>query len=115
MVEEGALVVFGELRGFGDAGFEEVCGGVEGAAGLVVEDEVVEAGVEGFGDAGEGVEAGGDAAVLIAADLAAVAADAFGEFGLGPAGFDASGHDSFAKCHEVASEWGFGPVGRHVR
>ena len=56
MVEEGALVVFGELGGFGDAGFEEVGGGVEGSAGLVVEDEVVEAGVEGFGDAGVGVE-----------------------------------------------------------
>ena len=39
-------------------------GGVEGAAVDVVEDEVVEAGVEGLGDAGEGVEAGGDAPVF---------------------------------------------------
>ncbi|MGH9213599.1 MAG: hypothetical protein ACRD2C_23425 [Acidimicrobiales bacterium] len=43
VVEEGVLVVFGEFGGFGNPGFEEVGGGVEGAAGSVVEDEVAEA------------------------------------------------------------------------
>ena len=52
---------------------------MEGSSVDVVEDEVVEADVEGLGDASEGVEAGGDAAVLVAADLSAVAADVFGE------------------------------------
>jgi hypothetical protein len=36
--------------------FEAGGWGVEWSAGCVVEDEVVEADVEGFGDAGEGVE-----------------------------------------------------------
>lgn len=89
MVEQGALVVVAQLGGFGNAGFEEVGGGVERPARLVVEDEVVEAGVEGFGDAGERFEAGGDATVFVSGDLAAIASDALGELGLGPAGFDA--------------------------
>ncbi len=46
MVEEGALVVFGEFGGFGDAGFEEVGGGVEGPAGLVVDHDLAAAGIE---------------------------------------------------------------------
>lgn len=45
---------------------------MEWSSGGVIEDEVVEAGVEGFGDAGERVEAGGDAAVFVAGDLAGV-------------------------------------------
>jgi len=109
VVEQGALVVVVEFGGFGDAGFEEVGGGVERPAGLVVEDEVVEAGVECFSDAGESVEAGRDAAVLMAADLASVAADAFGELGLGPAVLVAWCLDSFAEWHQVASEGGLWP------
>jgi len=77
--------------------------GFEGSVGDVVEDEVVEAGVEGLGDAGEGVEAGGDFAVFVAADLAAVAAGGFGELGLGEACFAAEGFDSFAEGHVVVS------------
>ncbi len=46
---------------------------------------------------GRCVEAGGDAPVLIAADLAVVAADLFGELGLGDAGFGAQGLDSLAE------------------
>jgi len=51
---------------------------------LVLEDQVVEAGVEGLCDAGERADAGGDAPVFVSGDLAAVAADAIGELGLGP-------------------------------
>ena len=58
----------------GEAAVDGVGGGVEWAVFDVVEDEVVEACVEGLGDAGEGVEAGCDFAVFVAADLAAVAA-----------------------------------------
>lgn len=50
---------------------------VQRAAGLVVEDEVVEADVEGLGEAGDTVQGRGDAAVFIAADLA------LGERGIG--------------------------------
>lgn len=54
-------------------------GDVQGAAGDVLDGEVVEADVQGLGDADGGVEAGCDASVLIAADLARVcAADALG-------------------------------------
>lgn len=89
MVEEGLLVSLGEFGDVGESADEGVFGGVEWSAVDVVEDEVVEADVEGFGDAGEGVEAGRDAPVFVAADLAAVAADLFGKFGLGEAGFGA--------------------------
>ena len=68
-----------------------------------VDDEVVEAGVEGFGDAGGDVEAGGDAAVFVAADLAGVGADLFGELALGPAVFGAEFLDAVSEGHVVAS------------
>ena len=71
--------------------------GVERPAGLVLEDQVVEAGVEGLCDAGERADAGGDAPVFVSGDLAAVAADAIDELGLGPAGFDAQDVDSFTE------------------
>lgn len=45
---------------------------VEGAAWGVLDGEVVEADVQRLGDADGGVEAWGDAAVLVAADLACV-------------------------------------------
>ena len=83
-----------------------VGGGVEGAVWDVVVDEVVEAGVEVLGDAGEGVEAGCDFAVFVAADLAAVAAGGVGELGLGEALFAAVCFDSFAEGHVVVSGCG---------
>lgn len=58
-----------------------------GRRGDVVDEEVVDGDVERFGDADDGVEGWGDAAVLVAADALRVGADAFGELGLGPAGF----------------------------
>lgn len=65
--ERGAVVVV-ELGDGGEAVGEDVLGGVERPPGYVVEDEVVEADVEGLRDAGKGVEAWGDAAVLITAE-----------------------------------------------
>lgn len=53
-------------------------------AGGVVEEEVVAGHVEGFGQADDGVRGRGDVAVLVAADLAGVAADLGGEVTLGP-------------------------------
>ena len=47
--------------------------------------------------------AGGDAAVLVAADLAGVAADLGGEVGLGPAVLLAQLQDALAKRHDQAS------------
>jgi hypothetical protein len=52
-----ALVV-GELAEVGEAGAEGVAGGVQGTAGRVGDDEVVDAGVEGLGEADDGFEAG---------------------------------------------------------
>lgn len=94
MVEEGLLVCLVEFGDVVELAVDCVGGGVEWSVGDVVEDEVVEAGVEVLGDAGEGVEAGGDAVVFVAADLAAVAADGVGEFGLGEAGGGSEGFDS---------------------
>jgi hypothetical protein len=70
---------------FGEAGVVDS----EGAAGGAVDGEVVEADVESLGDSQEGVEAGGDAPVLVAADAAGVGAYVGGEFFLGPASFGA--------------------------
>jgi hypothetical protein len=47
---------------------------------------VVDADVEGLGEADEGVGGGGDAAGFVAADASAVGSDVVAEFGLGPAG-----------------------------
>ena len=55
-VGDGVAVGLVEFCDVGEAVFDAGGGGVEWSAGGVVEDEVVEADVEGFGDAGEGVE-----------------------------------------------------------
>jgi len=60
-------------------------GACRGPPGRVGGDKVVDAGVEGLGDADDGFETGGDPAVFVAADLAGVAADLLGELGLGQA------------------------------
>jgi hypothetical protein len=74
-VEEAGAVFGWELAGldelFGEAGVFDV----EGPAGGAVDGEVVEGDVEGLGDADERVEAGGDLAVLVAADPAGVGAE----------------------------------------
>lgn len=53
----------------GDAVAAVVVGDVEGPAGNVVEDEVIQRDVEGLGDAAEHVDGWGDAGVLVAAEL----------------------------------------------
>ena len=53
---DGLAVGVVELGDGGESVFEAGGGAVEWSAGSVVEDEVVQADVEGFGDAGEGVE-----------------------------------------------------------
>ena len=55
-VGDGLAVGVVELGDGGESVFEAGGGAVEWSAGSVVEDEVVQADVEGFGDAGEGVE-----------------------------------------------------------
>jgi hypothetical protein len=50
---------------------------VQWAAGHVIDDEVVDRDVQGLRDVGDCVEAWGDPAVLIAADLAGVASAGF--------------------------------------
>jgi hypothetical protein len=57
-VGDGGALVVGELAEVGEAGVECVAGGVQGAAGRVGGDEVVDADVEGLGDADDGFEAG---------------------------------------------------------
>jgi len=57
---------------------------------------VVDGDVEDFADAGQDVEAGGDAAVFVAGDLAGVGAGLLGEVGLGPAAFGAQGLEAVA-------------------
>lgn len=87
----------------GEAFGEAMVVDVQRAAGLVVEDEVVEADVEGLGQAGDGVQRRGDAAVFVAADLAGVGgADTLRELGLGEAEFAAEFFDAVAEGHEVA-------------
>ena len=81
--EHGGLVVGvegGEVGEVGELVAEKVLCGVQWSAVGVGDDEVVDADVEGLGDVHEGFQARGDPAVLIAADLAAVAADLLGEF-----------------------------------
>lgn len=80
--EHRGLVVGVEGCEVGELVAEEVLGGVQRPAVGVGDDEVVDADVEGLGDPDEGLEAGGDPAVLVAADLAAVAVDLLGEFAL---------------------------------
>jgi hypothetical protein len=87
VVEERGEVFFVEVFEVVEPLAEVVVGGVERPAGDVVDEEVVEGHVEGFGDADQGVGGGGDAPGLIAADAAGVGADAFAELGLGPASF----------------------------
>jgi len=75
---------------FGDGGgavAEDVFGGVQRAAGDVVDEQVVQADVEGLGEADQRVGRRGDAAGFVAADAPGVGADLFAEFGLGPAVF----------------------------
>jgi hypothetical protein len=83
--------VFGvEFADVAEAVTEAVVGPVEGTSGDVFEHQVVHGDVQHFGDAGDAgddVEGGGDAPVLVAADLAGVGADLGGQFALGPAGF----------------------------
>jgi hypothetical protein len=72
---------------FGDGGDPVVAeggfvGGASGTPGGVFEEQVVGGDVEDFGEPDDDVGAGGDAAVLVAADLAGVAADLGGEVGL---------------------------------
>jgi hypothetical protein len=56
----------------------------EGAAGCVVDEQVVAGDVEGLRDTHDDVGRGGHLAVLIAADQGGVGADAAGELDLGP-------------------------------
>lgn len=60
--EQALAVGFVEFGECGEAICEAVVGGVEGAAGDVVEDEVVEADVERLGDAGDRLKRRRDAA-----------------------------------------------------
>lgn len=80
---------------------------MERTAGDVVEHEVVQGDVEDLGDAGEHVEGRGDSRVLVTADLAGVAADAFEELALGLARLGAEVHDAVTEGHGVVS--GVGP------
>ena len=74
-----------------------------GASGGVFEEQVVGGDVGDFGEPDDDVGAGGDAGVLIAADLAGVAADLGGEVGLGPAVLLPQFQDALAKRHDRAS------------
>lgn len=60
-----------------------VLGGVQGAAGDVVDEQVVDGDVECFGDADDGVQGWCDLAGLVAADALRVGADLAAE-GSGP-------------------------------
>jgi len=77
--EQCCLVVGFEFGDVGELGADGVFGGVQGSSGGVGDDEVVDAGVEDFGDFDEAFEAGGDAPGFVAGDLAGVAADFVGE------------------------------------
>lgn len=76
-------------RGQGGEGCElvghGVGGGVQGSAGRVGEHEVVHGDVEGLGDADDVVQAGGDLAGFVVADLGDVDADGVGQGLLGRA------------------------------
>jgi hypothetical protein len=63
---DGGALVVGELAEVGEAGVQVAAGGVQGPPGRVLGYEVVDAGVEGLGDADDGFKAGGDAPVLVA-------------------------------------------------
>src|SRR5579875_677948 len=106
---DGGALVVGELAEIGEAGVEHVVGGVQGPSGG---DEVVDAGVEGLGDADDGFEAGGDPAVFVAAGLAGAAADLLGELGLGQAGLGAAARGA----GRGGTGWACGGLrGRYVR
>jgi hypothetical protein len=64
-VEDGVAVGGVEGGELADALGDGGIGGGEGLSGGAVDEEVVAGDVEGFGEADEGVQAGGDAAVLI--------------------------------------------------
>lgn len=102
VVERGPVVV-GEFVEAVEAVAEVGVGGAEGAAGGVVDEEVVAGDVEGFGQFDDDVGAGGHLGGFVAADLAGVGAELGGEVGLGPAVFGAEGADSFAEGHVVGS------------
>ena len=61
---------------------EAVVGGVEGAAGGAVDEQVVGGDVEGLGELDHHVDGGADLAGLVAADLAGVSAKPGGELAL---------------------------------
>ena len=75
--------------------------GLSGPARDVVKHEVVEAGVEASGDAGEHVATKRDPRVLVAADLAGVGPSSFGGLAMGPAGFGAEFFEAVAEGHGV--------------
>ncbi len=81
-VEDGVAVVGVELAELVDAVGEFGVGFVEGASGGAVDEEVVDGDVEGFGEADEGGDGGGEFSVFVAADSLAVGAEAGAEVGL---------------------------------
>ena len=84
--DDGELVG-GEFGDVVDVFAEGVFGGVEWPSRAGVDEEIVGADVEDFGEADDGFGGGAHAAVFVAADLAGVGADLGGEIGLGPAVF----------------------------
>lgn len=98
-MEDGVAVVGVECGEIVELGGELVVGAGEGSSGCGVDEEVVDGDVEGLGEGDEGVDAGGDAFVFVAADSLAVGADGFAELGLGPAVFFAEGSDAVAEGH----------------
>ena len=102
-VEDGLLVVGVELAELVDSVGEFGVGFVEWASGCVFDDEVVDGDVEGFGEADEGGDGGGEFSVFVSADALGVGADAGAEVGLGPVVFFSEFFDSFAEGHVVAS------------
>ena len=81
-MEDGVAVVGVELAELVEAVGEFGVGVVEGAAGGAFDDEVVDGDVEGFGEADEGGDGGGEFAGFVSADALAVGADACAEVGL---------------------------------
>ena len=81
-MEDGLLVLGVELAELVDAVGEFGVGFVEGSAGCAFDDEVVDGDVEGFGEADEGGDGGGEFSVFVSADALGVGVDACAEVGL---------------------------------